>query len=150
MNPAHGEIIYEDSDRKADFLYRISLKCLVKNAKGEVLVVQETPRTWWDLPGGGMDHGESIQAAIAREMNEEVSLQGDFTYRIIDIDEPAVLPRNLWQIRLIFEVTPLHMQFKPGHDSSKIAFINPESFKDSKQSVERRIYRYYHKGNAIE
>lgn len=139
-NTPHGAINYPD--RRSDFLYRISLKCLVKNTKGEVLVVQETPRDWWDLPGGGMDHGENIKTAIAREMHEEVSMHGDFTYKIIDIDEPAVLPRNLWQIRLIFEVTPLHMEFSPGHDSSKIAFMKPEIFKNSQRSVERRIYRY--------
>lgn len=92
-----------------------------------------------------MDHGENIKTAIARELHEEVSLQGDFTYKIIDIDEPAVLPRNLWQIRLIFEVAPQHMEFKPGYDSSKIAFIHPKLFKNSERSVERRIYGYAQK-----
>lgn len=146
---AFGAITYPKTNRRSDFLYRVSLKCLVKNDKGEVLVVQETPRDWWDLPGGGMDHGESIQAAIAREMKEEVAMHGDFTYSVIDVDEPAVLPRNIWQLRLVFEVAPLYLEFRPGDDSSEIAFINPQLFKNASNQVERRIYRYAQKANLL-
>ncbi len=88
---AHGVIDQSHLDRKNDYLFRISLKCLIKNEKGEILVVKEAARTWWDLPGGGMDHGEDIKAAIARELHEEVSLEGDFTYNIIDVDDPVHL-----------------------------------------------------------
>lgn len=136
-------IIHHDTGRHADFLYRISLKCLVQNALGEVLVVKEDGRTWWDLPGGGMDHGESFSAAIARELAEEVSLVGDFSYKIIDADEPAYLTsQDFWQIRLVFKVTPQNMAFSPGADADEVAFMNPASFKNSESSVEQRIYKY--------
>jgi 8-oxo-dGTP pyrophosphatase MutT (NUDIX family) len=84
-------VINHDSPltRKTDYLYRISLKCLGRNEKGEVLVVKETGHDWWDLPGGGMDHGEDIKSTIVREMKEEVNLEGDFDFKIIDADEPA-------------------------------------------------------------
>src|SRR6266550_2999810 len=132
-----------DSVRRTDFLYRVSLKCLIRNEKGEVLVVKETGRDWWDLPGGGMDHGEYIKSAIAREMKEEVSLEGSFTYKIIDIDEPAYLsPHNFWQLRLIFEVKPRNMVFGAGDDGDEIAFMNSQTFNSSGSAVERRIYGY--------
>jgi 8-oxo-dGTP pyrophosphatase MutT (NUDIX family) len=131
------------STRRTDYLYRVSLKCLVWNDKGEVLIVKETGRGHWDLPGGGMDHGEAIKAAIAREMDEEVSLQGDFGYRIVSVDEPAHLRAyNFWQLRLIYEITPSAMVFAPGEDADAIAFKDPREFKDSGVEVERRIYRY--------
>ena len=38
-----------------DCLYRISLKALIYNDVGQILVVKEIDRTYWDLPGGGMD-----------------------------------------------------------------------------------------------
>jgi 8-oxo-dGTP diphosphatase len=139
-----GVITHEHpSTRRTDYLYRISLKCLVRNDKGEVLVVKETGRTWWDLPGGGMDHGEDIKAAIAREMKEEVALGGDFDYKIIDVDEPAHLSaHNFWQLRLIYEVTPRSGVFTAGEDGDEVAFKNPANFKDSESEVERRIYKY--------
>jgi len=109
-----------------------------------VLVVKEGGRTWWDLPGGGMDHGESIQAVIAREMKEEVNMQGEFSYKIIAVDEPGLLLRHLWQIRLVFAVQPRHMVFSVGKDSDEIAFKNPQDFKASGIATERRIYNYYY------
>ncbi|EDK72529.1 NUDIX hydrolase [candidate division TM7 genomosp. GTL1] len=137
-----GVINHDNNSRRTDYLYRLTLKCLVHNEKGEVLVVKETGRTWWDVPGGGMDHGESIKTAIAREMKEEVNLEGDFTYRIIDVDEPALLNHGFWQVRLIFEVTPENITFSPGDDGDEVVFMDPNSFKDSDSNVERRIYRY--------
>ncbi|RZJ38686.1 MAG: NUDIX hydrolase [Chryseobacterium sp.] len=129
--------------KRIDYLYRISIKSLIRNDKEEVLVVKETGRDWWDLPGGGMDHGEDLEATIAREMKEEVNLEGSFTYRVICIDEPAYLEaHDFWQIRLIFELKPSKMKFSAGDDGDEVRFINPEQLKDSLSEVERRIYRY--------
>ena len=72
----HGIIDQSELGRKTDYLYRVSIKGLIRDTNGQVLVVKETGRTWWDLPGGGMDHDESIKSALAREMHEEVGLTG--------------------------------------------------------------------------
>jgi len=115
----------------------------VRNERGEVLVVKESGRSWWDLPGGGMDHGEDIRSTIAREMEEEVTMQGDFEYKIIEVDEPKHLnDHNFWQLRLIFEVTPKNMTFTPGDDGDEVAFISPENFKDSDHWAEQAVYQY--------
>jgi 8-oxo-dGTP pyrophosphatase MutT (NUDIX family) len=139
---SQGIIHHETSNRKTDYLYRVSIKGLVRNEKGEVLVVKEAGRNYWDLPGGGMDHGENIKLAIAREMKEEVSLQGDFTYRIVDIDDPAYLTHDFWQVRLVFEVKPEDMSFSAGEDGDEVAFVQLDTLKNSESEVERRIYRY--------
>lgn len=140
-----GVVHHETSSRRTDYLYRISIKGLIRNEKGEVLVVKEAGRTYWDLPGGGMDHSEDIKSTIAREMKEEVNLDGNFTYRIIDVDEPAYLTSHtFWQIRLIFEITPEHMAFSAGEDGDEVMFVHPDLFKGSLSETERRIYRYAH------
>jgi 8-oxo-dGTP diphosphatase len=143
QQPTHGVVLRDQSQRRTDFLYRVSIKCLVRNQKGEVLVVKEKGRSWWDLPGGGMDHGESIKTAIAREMKEEVNLEGDFTYRIIEVEEPALLTmHNLWQIRLIYEIKPTVLEFSAGEDGDEAAFMEPDQFEHSDSNVEQRVYRY--------
>ena len=136
----HGVVVHTN-ERKNDYLYRVSLKCLIRDDEGRVLVVKETGRDWWDLPGGGMDHSESIKTAIAREMQEEVAMTGNFHYRIIAVDEPKLLEvHSFWQIRLIFEVTPDIMLFRPGDDGDEIMFVDPTIFKDSINATERFIY----------
>ena len=143
MNSPYGVIDQTSVGRKDDYLYRVSFKGLVRNDDGEVLVVKEAGRDWWDLPGGGMDHGESVRTALAREMHEEVMLTGDFQYRPIAVDEPGFLQHaNVWQVRIVFEVTPEVMEFAAGEDADEIRFINPNELKESASSTERSIYHY--------
>ncbi len=143
QNP-HGVVSHDaPSLRRTDYLFRVSLKCLITDKAGNVLVVKETGRDWWDLPGGGMDHGENLHRAIAREMKEEVNLEGDFTYKVIAVDEPKLLEaHNFWQLRLIFAVRPTRMEFSAGEDGDEIAFMDPGQFKNSTINAECRIYEY--------
>lgn len=139
----HGQIDQSQLGRKNDYLYRISLKSVILNAKREVLVVKELDRQYWDLPGGGMDHGESIKLALKRELFEEVGYTGDFVYNIIHVEEPAHSKRaNVMQIRLIFSVQTLSQNFEAGIDASAIRFINPSELRDSNNETERRVYEY--------
>lgn len=146
-----GYIDQTSLGRNDDYLYRISIKGLIKNEAGEVLVVKETGRTWWDLPGGGMNHGENIKSAIAREMAEEVNLSGDFTYQVIDVDNPAYLPNaDVLQVRLIYRVFPKIVKFTKGIDADNVSFINPDLFKNSDNLIERRIYEYANRASFVD
>ena len=138
-----GVIDRSATGRRVDYLYRVSVKGLVRNENGDVLVVKESGRDWWDLPGGGMDHGEDLKTSIAREMNEEVGLRDDFSFRVLHVDEPVYLEvHDFWQLRLVFGITPKTMNFSVGSDADAIAFIDPVQFKESTNAAERRIYAY--------
>ena len=130
-NDIHGVVEYPEGARKTDYLYRLSIKGIIFNDIGGVLLVKEDGRDWWDLPGGGMDHGEDIKTAIAREMKEEVNLTGDFTYRIVHIDDPSHLKHAKGlQVRLIFIIKPEIMEFSPGDDGDEVAFMPLEKLKE--------------------
>lgn len=139
----NGVINQNHLNRKTDYLFRVSMKALVINEQGEVLVVKETGRDWWDLPGGGMDHDEDIKSALARELMEEVNLEGNFTYRIIAVEDPAFLTlANVWQIRLIFAVIPTNMKFTAGVDGDEVSFMKPEHLQNSNNIAEQKVYEY--------
>jgi len=139
----YGIINQSELGRKTDYLYRVSIKGLIRNSDGQVLVVKESGRAWWDLPGGGMDHGEDVESALAREMHEEVGLTGNFTYKIITVDDPRFLIHaNVWQLRLIFEVLPETLPTKAGDDADEIYYINPSELRDSEHTTERGVYEY--------
>lgn len=56
-----------------DCLYRVAARVLVMR-NDEVLLVKERDDDWWALPGGGIDHGESIEFALKREIEEELGI----------------------------------------------------------------------------
>jgi 8-oxo-dGTP pyrophosphatase MutT (NUDIX family) len=58
-----------------DCLYRVSTKVIAVE-DDRVLLVQEIPEMWWGFPGGGIDHGESVALALAREIEEELGIPG--------------------------------------------------------------------------
>ena len=139
----NGVIPYPDNSRHTDYLFRISLKAVIINDEGKVLIVKETGRDWWDIPGGGLDHGESVKAALIRELHEVVGFSGDLVYEPIDVGEPHIIENlKLYQMRLTFLVKPDNFDFKPGVDGDEVQFIEPDVFKDSEKWPERSIYKY--------
>lgn len=126
-----------------DSLYRVSFKCLIQDDAGRVLVVKERDRSSWDLPGGGIDHGETIKDSIQRELKEETAYEDGFIYAILAIDDPVkLLTRDVWQLKVIIKVTPETMEFRIGKDADQMDFIDQNSFEDSDHESERRIYDY--------
>ena len=55
-------------------LYRVAARALITH-DGKLLVVKEVDGGgWWAIPGGGVDYGETIEACLVREINEELGV----------------------------------------------------------------------------
>ncbi|MCX6728210.1 MAG: NUDIX hydrolase [Candidatus Saccharibacteria bacterium] len=142
-NVVNGAIPHPNNPDLKNYLFRVSLKAVIFNKDGQVLVVKESGRDWWDIPGGGLDHAESIKGALGRELHEEVSLSGEFDYEAILAEDPRYLEAsNLYQMRITFLVKPEVLSFSPGDDGDEVAFVDPLGFKNSEIITERLIYEY--------
>lgn len=120
--------------------YRVSLKAVIRNAKGEVLLNKEYDMTTWSLPGGGWDHGETEHEALARELQEEVGYVGGFTAKPFATSIFWLESKQAWLLWIVYDVVTEHQRFSVGEYSTEIAFIDPKSLsEDSTSEAEKWI-----------
>ncbi|EDY47671.1 NUDIX hydrolase [Streptomyces clavuligerus] len=53
----------------------MSAGALLDNGKGEYLIVKPGYKEGWNLPGGGVDEGETPRQACERELREELGIE---------------------------------------------------------------------------
>jgi 8-oxo-dGTP pyrophosphatase MutT (NUDIX family) len=58
-----------------DAFYRVSIKVIIKDDHGRLLVVQDMTDGSWEVPGGGLDNGETIEQTAKREIQEELGVE---------------------------------------------------------------------------
>ena len=101
-----------------DRSYRTSVKALILNDKSELLLVREGNKEW-NLPGGGVDWGESPHAALHRELVEELGTDGDISdlpIAVLPFNNDALEVHLLW---IVYEVVLLDItKIRPTPDVS--------------------------------
>ena len=80
-------------------LERDAVRVVLADASGRALLfhveTEEVPGGWWELPGGGIDPGESYLEAAVREIREETSLVLD----LAQIGAPTWRRDSTWRSR---------------------------------------------------
>jgi len=56
-------------------IFRIGVYALIFDDEGRVLLGHRRDVDWWNLPGGGMEAGETVDEALCREVREETGLE---------------------------------------------------------------------------
>jgi 8-oxo-dGTP pyrophosphatase MutT (NUDIX family) len=60
-----------------DCLYRVAARVLIIQDNRVLLVKEAIGGTWWAIPGGGVDHGETVESSLIREIEEELGVPAD-------------------------------------------------------------------------
>ena len=131
-NAINGQLVTHDSEGtiKRDYLYRVSIKALIYNDAGQILVVKEDGRPLWDLPGGGMDYGETFESALKRELYEEVGYKGNIRYQLFDASDEIYIERiDVNQICFYCRVWTENSDFSAGVDADEVMFMDPEELR---------------------
>lgn len=102
--------------------YRVSVKALVFDAAQRLLVVQER-RGRWQVPGGGWEHDESLEACVRRELDEELGV----AVASIDTRElhPCVGAKRL-KLTVRAELAPGDLH--PGDGMTAAHYVTREQF----------------------
>ncbi len=62
------------SDSGGSARFRVAVSALIFE-NGHVLLAHRRDIDWWNLPGGGMESGETVDEALRREVYEETGLE---------------------------------------------------------------------------
>lgn len=109
--------------------YRISLKALVFDDKGRLLVCNDSQNEW-AMPGGGWDHAEDYESGVKREVAEELGTD------VISVGPIAFFYRCQAQhgqpkVSLAFPVKLRNFNFKFNPDDDEVTevrFVTKEEF----------------------
>jgi 8-oxo-dGTP pyrophosphatase MutT (NUDIX family) len=109
---------------------REAVRALVLDSDGRALLVQfRRPvgeRTWWSTPGGGVDPGETHEAALRRELREEIGLD-DFEVGPVLFEHRGEFP---WAKVLYRQHNTTYLVRVDAHEPRATIDLTPEGVAD--------------------
>ena len=111
--------------------YRTSVKALIKNSDGKILLCQEESGFYVFL-GGGLDHGETLQEGLKREVLEETKL----TVKNIALKPSYFVTfysksNTRWTSNVLLECELENLNFTPSSECIAIEFFTPQEILDN-------------------
>ncbi len=98
---------------------------ILRAAEGRVLMAERLPRQlspgYWELPGGKLDPGESIEQAARREALEEIGVEVTQARPYLRYEHPFPLRR----LRLHFFLAEAWRGTPHGREGQRIAWVDP-------------------------
>ena len=109
--------------------YRVSTKGLLLDQTGKKFAIIFDSKGSWELPGGGLDFGESLREALTREIREEMGLV------VTDMDALPLYcligknKKDQWCLNLVFNVKVKDLNFTPTNECQELKFVSPKEVK---------------------
>lgn len=101
--------------------YRISVKAIIKDAEARILLLRKKDGSW-ELPGGGLEHGEDPKEALSREITEETGMtvewMSETPVAFWSINKEVGSPILKWFAFVVYEAK-VSGEFIPSLDSEE-------------------------------
>lgn len=113
----------------SDAWYRVSAKALIFNEQWQFLLCKESDGVW-DLPGWWLDHGESPNECIIRELQEELWCEVTWIDKkpsyFITAHKPASVKKP-WIANMCYHVVLKNLDFIPSDECIEMRFFDLEA-----------------------
>jgi 8-oxo-dGTP diphosphatase len=113
--------------------YRVSIKALILNESKDKFLICEEESGVWELPGGGLDWGETPQEDLPREIMEEMGIK---TIEIADNPSYFItdqtLNRKQWVVNVLYETKLESLDFTPSEECISIKFVDKNDIQNMK------------------
>ena len=106
--------------------YRVSIKALILDETRERFAVILEDNGWWELPGGGLDWGETAENCLKRELKEEMGLT---VTEVASLPSYYLIGKNMsdkWTVNLVFEAKVEDLNFTPSDECQELRFVSPK------------------------
>jgi ADP-ribose pyrophosphatase YjhB (NUDIX family) len=118
----------------AEKTIRVRVAGILTNKKNELLLVnhKKNGRSYWLLPGGGVEHGESFHEALKREFMEELSMELDKIGDLFLVHDTVYPGKERHIVNLYFTVTAKKdaiLKVNPEEVLSGAKFVSAKDFK---------------------
>ncbi len=126
-----------------------AVSAVVPDSQGAILLIRRTDNSYWSIPGGGVEPGESVSQAAAREVREETGMQCEVTGLVGIYSDPGhVAAYDDGEVRqefsICFTARLLGGAARTSSESSSVQFVPVVEIRDYDihPSIRKRIDHY--------
>lgn len=99
--------------------------CGLVECDGKIVLVRQSYTHGWHLPGGGIKRGEAPEAAVLRELREEIGLKTSRPPQLFGVYNRCVgLVGNL---NLVYYIGEAVFDFKPNLEIREVRLVDPQA-----------------------
>src|SRR6266480_6177819 len=102
--------------------FRIGVFALIFDEDQRVLLARRRDIDWWNLPGGGMEAGETVDEALWREVREETGLEVEVERLVGVYSKP-----QKQEVVLTFRCHITSGTLQPTEETSESQFFPPDA-----------------------
>lgn len=126
-----------------------AVSAIVPDNDGRILLIRRTDNGYWSVPGGGLEPGESVREATAREVKEETGIACEVTGLVgIYSDPNHVAAYDDGEVRqefsICFTTQMLGGTITTSRESSEVRFVATREIPDYEMhpSIRLRVQHY--------